>query len=107
MAKYAWNLRNGRLIYRHQTEATDAQRSSFPCPMLALDTMDPVQSMVDGKTYDSKSSLRGTYKAAGVTEVGNDPARLRPREKPKSDPVATKQAVEKATARFARGERAA
>lgn len=37
------------------------------------DTMAPVQSMVDGKKYDSKSALRRHYRAAGVYEVGNDP----------------------------------
>lgn len=47
-------------------------RSHLPAPMLIRDEMDPVQSQLDGKMYDSKSSLRRTYKAAGVNEVGND-----------------------------------
>ena len=67
-------------------------------PMLALDTMEPVQSMLDGKMYDSKAALRATYKAAGVTEVGNDPSIMDPKpfEKPKPDRKKIKEAVGRA-----------
>ncbi len=82
------------------------KRSHLPCPLIMGDSMDPVQSQLDGKFYDSKSALRATYKAARVTEVGNDPARLRPREKKKIDRRVIRDTIEKATARFERGERA-
>jgi len=78
---------------------------ALPVPNFITDTMEPVQSMLDGKMYTSKSTLRGTYKAAGMVEVGNDPARLRPRQKPKPDRKAIRTSLEKATARFNRGER--
>lgn len=67
-------------------------------PMLALDTMEPVQSMLDGKMYDSKAALRATYRAAGVTEVGNDPSIMNPKpfEKPKPDRKKIKEAVGRA-----------
>lgn len=83
----------------------EPKRSHLPCPRLASDAMEPVQSMHDGKFYDSKSALRATYRAAGLTEVGNDPARLRkPKRKPIDDkPIA--DVVEKAAARVERGER--
>jgi len=60
------------------------KRSLLPAPHLLRDEMPPVQSMLDGKLYDSKSRLRQTYRAAGVVEVGNDvptapPAPKRPR----------------------------
>ena len=61
--------------------------------------------MHDGKFYTSKSALRATYKAAGLEGVGNDPARLRPRKRPKIDRRAIRTTVEKAKARFDRGER--
>lgn len=103
-----WVMRNGCIVekggpldVRHFP-----QRSSLPCPRLASDHMAPVQSMLDGRLYDSKSALRATYRAAGVTEVGNDPARLRPRQKPKTNEKAVRDTVEKAAARYARGERA-
>lgn len=78
---------------------------ALPVPMVITDTMEPVQSMLDGQMYTSKSALRATYKAAGVIEVGNDPARLRPRRKPKPNRKAIRDSIEKATARFNRGER--
>ena len=54
-------------------------RSDIPGPMIITDTMDPVQSQLDGKFYDSKAALRSTYKAAGVIEVGNDSSVLEPK----------------------------
>ncbi|UPK02389.1 hypothetical protein [Bradyrhizobium sp. 170] len=53
--------------------------------------MDPVQSQLDGRMYDSKSALRATYRATGVTEVGNDPVRLR---KFKRKPIEDKSIVD-------------
>lgn len=80
-------------------------RSNLPFPRIMSDVMAPVQSMLDGKLYESKSALRATYRAAGCVEVGNDPARFRPFVKPKPDRRKIKEALEKATARFNRGER--
>lgn len=83
----------------------EPKRSDLPCPRLAGDVMTPVQSMLDGKMYDSKSALRATYRAAGVTEIGNDPARLKPRTKKPIDDKVIADTVEKAAARVERGER--
>lgn len=104
MPQYGWIKVEGRQIYR-RIDRDEPQRSSLPFPHVMSDVMEPVQSMLDGKIYDSKSALRATYRAAGVTEVGNDPARLR---KPKRKPIErhqVKAAVEKAEAKFNRGER--
>lgn len=81
------------------------QSDALPVPNVITDTMEPVQSMLDGKMYTSKSALRSTYKAAGVVEVGNDPARHRPKPKRKADRKEIRTSIEKATARFNRGER--
>lgn len=40
-------------------------RSGFPCPMVIRDSMDDIQSMADGRIYDSKSALRRSYTADG------------------------------------------
>jgi hypothetical protein len=86
-------------------EALPPKRSSLPAPRIMSDTMEPVQSMLDGKMYTSKSALRATYRAGGVVEVGNDPARFKKPQKQKPDRVKIKQTLEKAEARFNRGER--
>lgn len=62
------------------------KRSDLPGPMLIRDSMDPVRSMLDGKMYDSKAALRSTYKAAGVTEVGNDSSVTNPKPMSKQKP---------------------
>lgn len=70
-------------------------RSDLAAPMIIQDHMPPVQSMLDGKMYDSKSALRATYKAAGVVEVGNDiKAEPKKPDRPKRKDV--KAAVSKA-----------
>ena len=80
-------------------------RSDLPGPMIIHDTMEPVQSQLDGKFYDSKAALRSTYRAAGVTEVGNDSSVLDPkpfkRPKPKREEV--KAAVHKAFSKVGLG----
>lgn len=49
-----------------------ANQGELCIPMVIRDGMKPVQSMTDGKMYDSKSALRAEYRRADVTEVGND-----------------------------------
>lgn len=88
-----------------QFERPAPKRSDLPCPRIASDIMEPVQSQVDGRLYDSKSAIRKHYRETGHIEVGNDPARLRPFQKPKVTRAEVKQSVEKARARFNRGER--
>jgi hypothetical protein len=75
-------------------------RSSLTCPYVVSDTMDPVQSQLDGRMYTSKSRLRETYRAAGVVEVGNDPARFAKPKKPKPDRKAIRESLLKAKARL-------
>lgn len=85
---YNWfALPNGRSVYRKAEQPPRGERSGFPCPTFKKDSIEPVVSMADGKTYDSLSSLRRTYRADGnpqgveYIEVGNEK---------RSDPVAPK-----------------
>ena len=105
---FVFDPASGELVERdtYYSRQPAPKRSHLPCPRICIDTMAPVQSMLDGKMYDSKSALRATYKAAGVIEVGNDPSRFAQRKKPKIDRRKVRDTIEKATARFERGERA-
>ena len=78
---------------------------ALAAPNFVSDTMDGLQSQASGKMYDSKSELRKEYKALGMAEVGNDSSRLRPKKKDKPDRKKIHDAVQKAKARFERGER--
>lgn len=64
-------------------------------PAVISDTMESVQSMLDGRRYDSKSRLRRTYKEGGVIEVGNDPSIMDPKpfRPPRPDPEAIRASV--------------
>ena len=72
----------GKLIPAHLYRRP-AKRSGLAAPSVIGDTMEPTQSMLDGRHYESKSALRKTYREAGVTEVGSDaPASPPPKTKP-------------------------
>jgi hypothetical protein len=70
-------------------------------PNVISDNQPPIQSMLDGKIYDSKAALRATYRPSGnregkyYTEVGNDPSITNPKpfKKPKPDRQKIKAAV--------------
>lgn len=74
-------------------------RSSHAGPAVISDNMAPVRSMLDGKLYDSKAALRATYKAAGMTEVGNDPAIRRRSNRSRPDRGAIRNSVRRAFSR--------
>lgn len=80
-------------------------RSPIPSPSIIADTMEPVQSMLDGQMYDSKRRLRQTYKDAGVTEVGDDSSIMEPKGRPatKPDRAGVKAAVRKAASQAGMG----
>lgn len=82
------------------------QRSSLPSPVVIMDTMDAIQSQVDGKLYTSKSAIRASYKVHGVEEIGNDPARHNPFKRPPPETAKNVEALKKAQVRYDRGERA-
>ena len=77
---------------------TDRAASELPSPMIISDHMNPVQSQLDGKMYDSKSALRATYKAAGVVEVGNDSS-FTTDPKPYKPPKPNRNEIEKSVAK--------
>ena len=96
----AIDMGDGRTVYRCPKDHIPPKRASLHAPYVNSDTMDPVQSMLDGKYYSSKSALRATYRAAGVIEVGNDPARLRPKPKTKPDRAGIRESIKKALAKI-------
>jgi hypothetical protein len=89
--------------FRKSAASHNGARSDLPAPMLINDTMEkPIQSMVDGKYYDSKARLRETYKPSGnkegkrYVEMGNDPSITKPYKKPKPDRNGIKASVRRA-----------
>lgn len=80
-------------------KAREVAVSPLPFPMVQSDQIE-IKSMVDGKTYDSKSELRQSYRRGGYVEVGNEYLKNEPKPpKPKVDRKGIKEAVGKAFAR--------
>lgn len=109
MSAYSQNFKlidfSKEIVIPVKRERLPPARSDLPAPRIASDIMEPVQSQLDGKLYDSKSALRSTYRQAGVIEIGNDPARNQPFERPKTPRKEIKNVVDRARARVERGER--
>lgn len=93
----------------HNHREAEPKRSDLSSPMVITDTMEPVKSMADGKVYSSKAALRATYKPSGnpdgisYSEVGNEVVGGKPA--PKTDEKAIQASLQKALARYERGER--
>lgn len=93
----------------HAPEPAFHARSIHGAPMIIGDEIPPTQSMADGETYTSKARLRATYLPSGnpegnrYTEVGGDPALMRPKPKAKPDRQAIKAAVGRAFSRAGLG----
>lgn len=90
-------------FYAEKRAQQYAAQSHLPSPRIASDVMEPVQSMHDGKMYDSKSKIRASYRAAGVTEVGNDPAIFRKNKPVGPDRNAIRASIGKAFSRAGLG----
>lgn len=96
--KYAWP----------DNHAKPGERLS--APMVIRDDMTPVQNQHDGKIYDSKRAIRASYLPSGnkdgvrLIELGNDPARNKPKPKYRPDSKAVRTSIEKAQAKLNRGE---
>ncbi len=105
MAKYAWfTLEDGRQVYR-KVEEHRPKRSSLAAPYFVADTMEATQHPCTGEYMTSKSAFRQVTKAYGCVEVGNDPARLKTRQKAKPDRKQIRDAIAKATAEYNNGRR--
>lgn len=80
MTEYRWiDLGDGRKRLRRVREAASDSRSNLACPMIVTGFDKPVQSMADGKFYDTARGLEATYKASGnpsgqeFVQLGNEP----------------------------------
>lgn len=92
------------IVFEKERINIQAKRSDLPCPTIVSDYLPPTQSMADGKMYDSKSGIEAATRRAGCYTIGND--KREPFKRKKATRAEVKAVVEKATARYERGERA-
>ena len=79
--------------------------SDLACPMLVRDQMDPTPCMADGLIYTSKRAMSATHRRMGMVELGNERPAPKQRSRPSRREI--KDTLERAKARFDRGERSA
>lgn len=97
---YAWfEAGNGRRVFRRIPEPND-RRSDLPTPNVVRAFARPLQSMADGKWYDTPRELEASYRASNNPHgvdfvcVGNeDITKFRP---PNRDRKADREAIERA-----------
>lgn len=61
MTDSKWVKIGDRLIYRRTPVAVESKRSDLAMPMIRSDRIEPVQSMADGKVYDTASGLARSH----------------------------------------------
>jgi hypothetical protein len=83
------------------------RRSELGFPMVITDEMPPTEQ-VNGVYYTSKREFRKVGRALGLTEVGNDPARFKTKQRAstsRENKVQRRQALERAVAEYKQGRR--
>lgn len=95
-----------RYVYR-DGEWVDAAlarplHESRDAPMIRPDGMDPIVSMADGKTYDSRSAYYADLKARGSEIVGNDRAAFD--KKPEFVSRNVEQSIKQTLAQYGMGD---
>lgn len=87
---HKWFNIGGRLVYMKPPLQVESKRSDFACPSLVRDKIDPVQSMADGKIYDTASGLARSH--AGFQQADKfDPNNIK---EPPSRSVTKSQAAD-------------
>lgn len=72
--KYSWSAELG--LY----EIGEETKREVDAPAVAVDEMEPMQSMADCKFYTSKSAYRKSLKRLGFMEIGNNTEGLNKKE---------------------------
>ena len=99
---YAWFNIDGKQVYRRVPEERVNNRSGLSMPMIISDRINPVQSMADGKVYDSMTELRRSH--AGFTEgQAFDPNNIKRPDLPQFTKKDAAELVEKSTAAINNG----
>jgi hypothetical protein len=95
--EYDWvDLGNGRQGLRRVRQPVPSNRSDLACPMIVTGFDKPVQSMANGRFYDTARGLEATYKASGnpsgqeFVQLGNEtmkPAEAKPDVRQRRDHI--------------------
>ena len=92
-------------VWRVDKPSAPLARSALPCPMVISDEMPPTEQ-VDGRFYTSKREFRAVGRALGLTEVGTETVKPKPRSTAdRSVKAARRKALQVATEKYRAGHR--
>mgnify|MGYP001596770050 FL=1 len=93
-------------LFRVRKDAPEPKKSDLPLPNVISDTM-PATEQVNGKFYESKSAFRRVGRSLGLTEVGNEKPKPRPRyAETRETKVERRRTLERVVAEYRQGRRA-
>ena len=98
MSRTTYVVRGGALVDK---KAAPPLHPSAPAPMVRPDGMEPIRSMADGRTYESRSGYYASVRAAGCEVVGDEraPFERRPAFEPGRAAPDIKAAIEQLRSR--------
>jgi hypothetical protein len=93
-------------LFRVLRDAPEPKKSDLPVPNVISDTMPPTEQ-VDGKFYESKAKFRAVGRSLGLTEVGTERPKPRPRySETRETKIERRRTLERVVAEYRQGRRA-
>lgn len=99
---FAWFNIDGKQVYRRVPEERVNNRSGLSMPMIISDRINPVQSMADGKVYDSMTELKRSHDGFTEGQVF-DPNNIKRPDLPQFTKKDAADLVDKSTAAISSG----
>jgi hypothetical protein len=98
-------MQTGPTSWAFVTQAEPPKRGDLPLPYVISDNMEPTEQ-VDGKFYTSKRQFRAVGRSLGLTEVGTEKPKPKPRATElKETKIRRKQSIKIAMEKYAAGHR--
>ena len=98
-------VQTGPTSWAFVTQAEPPKRGELPLPYVISDMMEPTEQ-VDGKFYTSKAEFRRVGRSHGLTEVGNEQFKPKPRATDlKETKIRRRQSLKNAIEKYKSGQR--
>jgi hypothetical protein len=98
-------MQTGPTSWAFITQVEPPKRGDLPLPYVISDIMEPTEQ-VDGNFYTSKRSFRAVGRSLGLTEVGTEKPKPKPRATElKETKITRRQSIKIAMEKYAAGHR--
>jgi hypothetical protein len=98
-------MQTGPASWAFVTQSEPPKRGDLPLPYVISDNMEPTEQ-VDGKFYTSKRQFRAVGRSLGLTEVGTEKFKPKPRSTDlKETKISRRQSLKTAMEKYKAGHR--